>query len=363
MTKILCTADNHLGYRQYGLQVREQDIYDSFDRILKLAVKEKVDAITISGDLLHATRPSSRTIAFLKECHDYLLFREMPAIVVAGNHDKSEPHWINTLCDVSAWDGQQGGFVLLENEYLEVKDMVIHGVPFTNKKTWQKDKELMRPDTDILLMHQSFQEFIQFETEDAFSQEDVEGLAKVVVVGDIHVTMKAAGSQIYSPGSTELMSSTEESQKYVLMVDNEEGSDMPLNSSFIELPTRPVIAETLATNDCVSDLFVRLREEVENNPLVFIKCNHKLVGVIERLRDLYEDKMIIRAKYYNPEVEQAIALHKDVSLEEVLDKFVKPDARNYELAKKLLNPECDARFEIDSYVEEVLEKDVSDRNL
>lgn len=362
MTKILCTADNHLGYRQYGLQVREQDIYDSFNNILKLAVEEKVDAITISGDLLHATRPSSRTIAFLKECHDYLIFREMPAIVVAGNHDKSEPHWITTLCDVSAWDGQSGGFVLLENEYLEVGDMVIHGAPFTNKRAWQKDKELMRPDTDILLMHQSFQEFIQFETEDAFSQEDVEGLAKVVVVGDIHVTMKAASSEIYSPGSSELMSSTEEPQKYVLMIDNEhgQGDDMPLNSRFIEIPTRPIISETLDTNDCVAALFTQLREKAETAPLVFIKCNHKLVGVIERLRDLYDDTMIIRAKYYNPEVERAIALHKDVSLEEVLDKFIKPDARNYELAKALLNPECDVRFEIDSYVEKVLNQDASE---
>tara|TARA_B100000579_G_scaffold431498_1_gene446646 strand:- start:1957 stop:3042 length:1086 start_codon:yes stop_codon:yes gene_type:complete len=354
MTKILCTADNHLGYRQYGLQVREQDIYDSFTNILKLAVKEKVDAITISGDLLHATRPSSRTIAFLKECHDYLIFREIPAFVVAGNHDKSEPHWITTLCDVSAWDGQQGGFVLLENELVEVKDMVIHGAPFTNKKAWQNDKELMRPDTDILLMHQSFQEFIQFETEDAFSQEDVEGLAKVVVVGDIHVTMKAASSEIYSPGSSELMSSTEEPQKYVLMVDNEQGSDMPLNTHFVEIPTRKVIEGNITDEEEAEAFFEELRKTTALAPLVFVKCNFKLSGVIERIRALYEDKMVIRAKYYNPDVESAVRLESNVSLQEVLSNFVKQDEPLYELAVKLLDDECDARYEVDTYIEEAL---------
>ena len=368
MTKILCTADNHLGYRQYGLQVREQDIYDSFDSIIQTACREEVDAITISGDLIHATRPSSVTIAFLKQCQNRLMAAGMPALVIAGNHDNNKPHWLKTLCTSSDWDGDDslGGFKLLENETYEVGDMKIFGAPFTNKLNWTHTKTIVPEDTDILLMHQSFQEFIQFETEDAFSKEDVEGLAKIVVVGDIHVTMKAVDSQIYSPGSSELMSLTEEPQKYVLMVDNDhgQGKHMPLNSHFIEIPTRPVISETLATNDCVTALFVRLREKIINKaPLVFIKCNHKLVGVIERLRDLYEDRMIIRAKYYNPEVEQAVALHKEVSLEEVLDKFIKPTASNYQLAVKLLNPECDARYEIDAYIEEVLEQDVSDRNL
>ena len=359
MTKILCTADNHLGYKQYGLQVREQDIYDSFNNILKLAVKEKVDAITISGDLLHATRPSSRTITFLKECHDYLIFREMPAFVVAGNHDKSEPHWIDTLCAVS-WDGQQGGFVLLENNHVEVKDMVIHGAPFTNKKAWQNDKELMRPDTDILLMHQSFQEFIQFETDDAFSQEDVEGLAKAVVVGDIHVTMKAAGSEIYSPGSSELMSATEEPQKYVLLVDNENGNESPLNCHFVELPTRKVIEGNIIDEQDAEEFFKTLRENADENPLVFVKCDFSLSGVIERIRSLYENKMIIRAKYYNPTVQESVALDTNVSLEEVLSKFIKQDEATYELAVKLLDSECDARYEIDSYIENALKTNSDD---
>ena len=158
MTKILCTADNHLGYRQYGLQVREQDIYDSFDGIIQIACREEVDAITISGDLIHTTRPSSVTIAFLKQCQNRLMAAGIPALVIAGNHDNNKPHWLNTLCTSNDWDGDDsfGGFKLLENETYEVGDMKIFGAPFTNKSEWMHTKTIVPEDTDILLMHQSF---------------------------------------------------------------------------------------------------------------------------------------------------------------------------------------------------------------
>jgi DNA repair protein SbcD/Mre11 len=353
MTKILCTADNHLGYRQYGLQVREQDIYDSFDSIIQIACRENVDAITISGDLIHTTRPSSVTIAFLKQCQNRLMAAGIPALVIAGNHDNNKPHWLNTLCTSNDWDGDNafGGFKLLENETYEVGGMKIFGAPFTNKNNWEHTKTLIPEDTDMLLMHQSFQEFIQFETDDAFTEEDIRGLARCVIVGDIHVSL-GVGNRIYSPGSSELMSSSEEPQKYVLMVDDEVG-DL-LNCHFVELPTRHVIDCDITSEACAEAFFEELRESSSKAPLVFVKCDHKLSGIIERVRALYEDTMIIRAKYYNPDIEVAVTKDTNISLEEILAKFVKQDDPIYELAKKLLDADCDARFEIDSYIEKKL---------
>ena len=47
----LHTADNHLGFRQYGLQIREKDIMDSFARIVHMLVRDKdLHYMTVSGD-------------------------------------------------------------------------------------------------------------------------------------------------------------------------------------------------------------------------------------------------------------------------------------------------------------------------
>ena len=101
-------------------------------------------------------------------------------------------------------------------------------------------------------------------------------------------------------------------------------------------------------------------KKVPENPLVFVKCDFSLSGVIERIRSLYDNKMIIRAKYYNPAVQASVALDTDVSLEEVLSKFIKQDDATYELAVKLLDSECDARYEIDSYIENALKTNSDD---
>ena len=181
MTKVLCTADNHLGYRQYGILEREQDLYKSFEKLLDLAIAMEVDAITVSGDLLHTNRPTSATIAFLKECNNKLMDAKIPAFVVAGNHDQAKPNWLQNLCDSGSYTEGVGGFFVLKNEHVQVGTMKIFGAPFTNKNDWHTNVyEKVPQDTDILLMHQSFNEFIDFKTEDGFCADDVKDVAKHV---------------------------------------------------------------------------------------------------------------------------------------------------------------------------------------
>ena len=130
-----------------------------------------------------------------------------------------------------------------------------------------------------------------------------------------------------------------------------------LNEHFVELPTRHVIDYNIVDDTCVETFFSELRSNADKCPLVFVKCDHQLSGVIERARAMYDDSMIIRAKYYNPEVEEAVLRDTNVSLEEILARFVKQEEPIYELAKKLLDSDCDARFEVDSYIEEKLTTD------
>lgn len=50
-------ADNHLGYRQYNLDDREKDIYDSFKLCIKKILEIKPDVVLHSGDLFNDLRP------------------------------------------------------------------------------------------------------------------------------------------------------------------------------------------------------------------------------------------------------------------------------------------------------------------
>ncbi|KLO15537.1 DNA repair exonuclease [Schizopora paradoxa] len=68
--KILLATDNHIGYLERD-PVRGRDSFDSFEEILKLAVKREVDFILLAGDLFHENRPSRdciyRVVALLRE--------------------------------------------------------------------------------------------------------------------------------------------------------------------------------------------------------------------------------------------------------------------------------------------------------
>ncbi|MDD3246588.1 MAG: hypothetical protein PHF18_07025 [Methanosarcina sp.] len=44
-TRILHTADTHLGYRQYHNEVRRQDFFKAFEVVIQDAVDMQVDAV------------------------------------------------------------------------------------------------------------------------------------------------------------------------------------------------------------------------------------------------------------------------------------------------------------------------------
>ncbi|KAE9531309.1 hypothetical protein AGLY_010515 [Aphis glycines] len=62
--KILVATDLHLGFEEKNL-VRADDTFNTFEEVLQLAVKNKVDFILLAGDLFHVNQPS---IASLERC-------------------------------------------------------------------------------------------------------------------------------------------------------------------------------------------------------------------------------------------------------------------------------------------------------
>jgi len=59
--QILVATDNHLGYAEKD-PIRGNDSLETFEEILRIAVKSNVDMILLGGDLFHENKPSRKTL-------------------------------------------------------------------------------------------------------------------------------------------------------------------------------------------------------------------------------------------------------------------------------------------------------------
>jgi DNA repair exonuclease SbcCD nuclease subunit len=87
-------SDIHLGYSQFNLLEREQDIYDAFEEAVDRSISEHVELVILAGDIFHTPRPSGSSI--IKLANELKKFKEasIPVYFVLGEHD------INRLKDI-----------------------------------------------------------------------------------------------------------------------------------------------------------------------------------------------------------------------------------------------------------------------
>jgi len=87
MTFIAHLADIHLGYRQYGLIERENDIYDAFEEAVNRIIEEHAKIVIVSGDLFNSPRPPIRALYHVKRNLEKLKSRGINVFCILGDHD------------------------------------------------------------------------------------------------------------------------------------------------------------------------------------------------------------------------------------------------------------------------------------
>ncbi len=85
--QVLHTADLHLGHRQYGLHERERDIYDAFEEVVDIALREHVDMVIVAGDFFDSVRPPPQAILHAIKALRKLRSEGIPVVAVMGDHD------------------------------------------------------------------------------------------------------------------------------------------------------------------------------------------------------------------------------------------------------------------------------------
>ena len=319
-------------------------------QILELGVELDVDAITVSGDILHSVRPTASTINFLKTCQDYLKKHNKPCLVSIGNHDLSVPHWVSNLSD-----GSTSGFKVLDDElYVLDSGVAVYGKTFCSREEFDAGGCVPKS-TDVLLMHQSFSELTNFPNDKSFSFSDFENLeVPVVIIGDTHIhqSFDMDGMQICSPGSSELMSEPESEDKFVYLCESSDGKTWNIEPQSI--PTRKVIRLHVQTEDELTDAMQLIKANEEQQPLVFLRFSTELDDVLTRVRKQIDtSKTILRPKPIQriEGVDYDKNDELDLTFSDILKEFIPNNPQQFEAVSQLLNPDAEVHSIIDSYVD------------
>jgi DNA repair exonuclease SbcCD nuclease subunit len=88
-------SDLHLGYAQYGLEIRRQDFDNAFRELVERTIELRPDFMIIAGDLFNQARPSNVTLENAVRCFKLLKDARIPVLTVDGSHD-SAPNTITS---------------------------------------------------------------------------------------------------------------------------------------------------------------------------------------------------------------------------------------------------------------------------
>lgn len=183
----IALADIHLGWKLFNLPELAQDLKDNLVKAFDIALKKRVSAVIIAGDLYDTNRPSPDLIKFVAEQVNRLKANGIVVVGIAGDHDKP----VND----SAWVHLSG--IIPINDYRAIP-MV--GFDYCDNSQENIDKLAALPkeerdEIEWIVLHGQVPELFAF-TEDK-KKLDIKSLdvinnfptLKGVILGDIHAPL------------------------------------------------------------------------------------------------------------------------------------------------------------------------------
>lgn len=171
-------SDIHLGYAQFNLQEREEDLYKVFEETIDISIKDHVDVMIISGDIFHNPKPNGASIIKLARELKKLKELSIPVYFILGEHDISRT---NDVPIPFLFHNLGLARRLRSDQPIKFKDMLIYG--FNKERRSNIDNGLLKPfklleqtlknDADrfsienkklrkVLVLHQGLYEFNKF---------------------------------------------------------------------------------------------------------------------------------------------------------------------------------------------------------
>ena len=289
-------SDTHLGLEQYGLEEREQDIYDSFNQAIDISIKDKVDFVIFAGDIFHIPNPSGKAILQMANALKRLKQNSIESFFILGEHDISR---IRATPVSYVYHNLEFSKYVGRGEPVYHKDVMIAGFDKIRKNEITTFEEKFRKldslakqhsGHKILVLHQGITELNQFAGE--LNASDLPKNFTYYAMGHLHDKIVKdfdhLGGPLAYPGSTEMTTSEgiKETEKGFFEVDISSNEAKP---TWIKLDTRPQFSSKIDFEE-FDDSITKVIEKIgtfEKKPIIEIKIHGKTTE-----RDVVEAKVL-----------------------------------------------------------------------
>ena len=340
-------SDTHLGLVQYGLEEREQDIYDSFNQAIDISIKDKVDFVIFAGDIFHTPTPSGTAILQMANALKRLKQNEIESFFVLGEHDISR---VRTTPIPYVYHNLEFSKYIGREEPVYYKDVMIVGLDKIRKNEMEGLEEKFtkieslaskHDGHKILVLHQGITEVNKFAGE--INSTDLPKNFTYYAMGHLHDKFLKQYEHLKGPlaypGSTDMTSNQGDIEKGFFEVDISETDAKP---EWKKLDTRLQIIEKIEFEKIDSEI-QELNEKIsklEKKPIIKIKIKGDNLerDVIEsKFTDLVSKSLHFSWELSKEDDESSIFLNRPAQIDQELFKLAVNDLKSEKLAYIAIN--------------------------
>jgi len=340
-------SDTHLGLVQYGLEEREQDIYNSFNQAIDISINDKVDFVIFAGDVFHTPTPSGTAILQMANALKRLKQNGIESFFVLGEHDISR---IRTTPIPYVYHNLEFSKYIGREEPVYYKNVMIIGLDKIRKnemdgleEKFSKIESLASKHDGhkILVLHQGITEVNKFAGE--INSTDLPKNFTYYAMGHLHDKFlkqyeHLKGPLVY-PGSTDMTSNQGDVEKGFFEVDISETDAKP---EWKKLDTRLQIIEKIEFEKIDSKI-QELNEKIsklEKKPIIKIKIKGDNLerDVIEsKFTELASKSLHFSWELSKEEDESSVFLNRPAQIDQELFKLAVNALKSEKLAHIAIN--------------------------
>ena len=322
--KFIHCSDTHLGYSEYykidpqtGINQREQDFYNSWNRLIDEILEQKPDFVIHAGDLFHTTRPTNRAIAIALEGIQKVSDAGIPFVLISGNHSTPKIRATGSIFESIALFPNVYPAFHSKYQKFRMNDCAVHCIPHCSlteelEAAYDQIEADKKVKYQLLVTHGSWAGKQSFSMGEFNEQKlpDLESISQIdfdyIALGHYHKHIRIKPNVIYS-GATERTSFNEAGNTtgFVLV----ELDDLTVD--YVNIPTRSMIK--LEPIDCRELSAVQIYEELSKqtsdelkDALVSLTLTHVQHETLVRLDNREIDEIFNQVFFLNKSISQLI---------------------------------------------------------
>ena len=340
-------SDTHLGLIQYGLEEREQDIYNSFNQAIDISIKDKVDFVIFAGDIFHTPTPSGTAILQMANALKRLKQSGIESFFILGEHDISR---VRTTPIPYVYHNLEFSKYIGREEPVYYKNVMIIGLDKIRKNEMEGLEEKFSKleslaskhnGHKILVLHQGIAEVNKFAGE--INSTDLPKNFTYYAMGHLHDKFlkqyKHLKGPLAYPGSTDMTSNQGDVEKGFFEIDI---SEIDAKPEWKKLDTRLQILEKIEFEKIDSKIeeLIEKISKLEKKPIIKIKIkgNNLQREVIEsKFANLASKSLHFSWELSKGDDESSVLLNRPAQIDEELFKLAVNALKSEKLAHIAIN--------------------------